>query len=206
MTSSGHPGDGGIEKRRDVTGMILVGGKSRRMGTDKAFIRVGGVPLFERVLSVFRESFSEILLVGDRGERFAGYQLRVVPDIYPGSSLGGLYTGLYHAGTERVFVSPCDMPFPSAGLLRYLCSLSASHDAVVPQTGRGFEPLFAVYAKKCLKAMKELLDGGNLRVFDLYRHVDTLFVSGAGLAPFDPGGRAFVNVNTPEELESLSEP
>ena len=80
--------------KHDITGVILVGGKSRRMGRDKAFLDVAGKSLFERVLEVFRESFDRIVLVGDREERFAAYGLPVLPDIYPGSSLGGLYTGL----------------------------------------------------------------------------------------------------------------
>ena len=76
----------------DITGVILVGGKSRRMGRDKAFLEVAGKPLIERVLEVFRNSFTQVILVGNREERFAGYGLPVLPDIYPGSALGGLYT------------------------------------------------------------------------------------------------------------------
>ena len=79
----------------DITGVILVGGKSSRMGQDKAFLEIAGRPLFERVLEVFRECFDRIVLVGDRVERFAGYGLPVLPDIYPGSALGGtLYRAL----------------------------------------------------------------------------------------------------------------
>src|SRR6266496_3487290 len=135
----------------DITGVILVGGKSRRMGRDKAFLEVSGKPLFERVLTVFRESFDRIVLVGDREDRFTGYGLPVVPDIYPGSALGGLYTGLHHATTEYVFVAPCDLIFPDGELLRYLCSLKDGYDAVVAAPGHGFEPLFALYAKSCLE-------------------------------------------------------
>ena len=99
----------------DITGVILVGGKSRRMGRDKAFLQIVGKTLFERVLEIFRESFDRIVLVGDRAERFAAYDLPVLPDIYPGSALGGLYTALYHAETEYIFVSSCDLPFSQQG-------------------------------------------------------------------------------------------
>ena len=66
---------------RDITGVILVGGKSRRMGRDKAFLQIAGKTLFERVLEIFRESFDRLVLVGDRAERFTGYALPVLPDI-----------------------------------------------------------------------------------------------------------------------------
>ena len=75
------------------------------MGKDKAFLKVSGKPLFERVQEVLCESFEQVILVGDREERFVDYGLPILPDIYPGSALGGLYTGLYHASTEYVFVS-----------------------------------------------------------------------------------------------------
>ncbi|MFH2121298.1 MAG: NTP transferase domain-containing protein [Pseudomonadota bacterium] len=71
------------------------------MLTYKGRLQIAGKPLFERVLEVFRESFDRLVLVGDRAERFSCYGLPVLPDIYPGSALGGLYTGLYHSATEH---------------------------------------------------------------------------------------------------------
>lgn len=188
---------------RDITGIILVGGQSRRMGRDKAFLQVGGRPLFERVLSVFRECFDRVVLVGDREERFAAYDLPVVGDIYPGSALGGLYTGLHHAETERVFVSSCDMPFPNAAVIRHLCALGKGFDAVVPTTAHGYEPLFALYARRCLGPMRELLESGNFCVYDFYPQVRVRYVPAAQLAPYDRDGKALLNVNTPEEYDAV---
>jgi molybdenum cofactor guanylyltransferase len=189
--------------RHDVTGVILVGGKSRRMGRDKAFLQIAGKPLFERVLEVFRESFDLLLLVGDRAERFARFGLPVLPDIYPGSALGGLYTGLRHAETEYIFVASCDLPFPNRDILLSLCSLRGGFDAVVPNTAQGFEPLFAVYAKSCLGPMKGLLESGNMRVYDFYPQVRVRYVQGEELAHLDRDGRSFMNINSPEELEKI---
>jgi molybdopterin-guanine dinucleotide biosynthesis protein A len=187
----------------DITGVILVGGKSRRMGKDKAFLEVAGIPLIERVLQVFRGSFENVVLVGDREERFAGYGLPVLPDIYPGSSLGGLYTGLHHAATEYVFVSSCDLPFPNAEVLRCLCSLRNGFDAVVPTTANGHEPFFALYAKSCLGPIKALLDSGDCCAYAYYPRVRVRYVPYEELARFDRDGRAFLNVNTPEEFARI---
>lgn len=187
----------------DITGVILVGGKSRRMGRDKAFLEVAGKPLIKRLLEVFRESFAQVVLVGNREERFAGYGLPVLPDIYPGSSLGGLYTGLHNATTEYIFVSSCDLPFPSTEVLRYLCSLRDGFDAVVPATARGYEPLFAVYSKTCLGPIRTLLESGDCCAYGYYPQVRVRYVTLEELARFDRDGKAFLNVNTPEEFAKI---
>jgi len=192
-------------QQRDITGVILVGGKSRRMGKDKAFLEVAGKPMFERVLDLFRESFARVLLVGNGGERFAGYGVTVAPDIYPGSSLGGLYTGLHDAETEYVFVSSCDIPFPSAGVIDHLCSLREGFDAVVPSTGYGYEPLFALYSKSCLAPIKAQLDSGEFCAFAYYPQIRVRYVLPEELARFDRDGRAFLNLNTPEEYAKIGE-
>ena len=194
-----------LKPHRDITGVILVGGKSRRMGRDKAFLEIAGRPLFEIILDLFRESFSRILLVGNREERFASYGLPVVPDIYPGSSLGGLYTGLHHAETEHVFVSSCDLPFPSARVLRHLCSLKEGYDAVVPSTSYGYEPLFALYAKSCLAPIRAQLDRGEFCAFSYYPQINIRYVPPEELAPLDRDGKAFLNLNTPEEFATIGE-
>ncbi len=184
----------------NITGVILVGGKSRRMGMDKAFLDVRGKPLFERVLNLFRGNFAQTLLVGDRNERFAGYGMQVVPDIYPGSALGGLFTGLSYAETGHVFAAACDMIYPNRELLHHLCSLKDDFDAVVPKTGRGLEPLFALYSKRCLDPMMDLLGRESYRIIDFYTQVRVRYVDGDELDLFDSKGKSFTNINTPEDL------
>lgn len=129
------------DDRHNVTGVILIGGKSRRMGRDKAFLQISGKTFFEGVLGVLRDSFDRLLLVGDRAECFAGYDLPVLPDIYPGSALGGLYPALHRAETEYIFVSSCDLPFPNGGILRYLCSLRDGRSFVNVNTPEEFEKI-----------------------------------------------------------------
>ncbi|MEW6333460.1 MAG: molybdenum cofactor guanylyltransferase [Thermodesulfobacteriota bacterium] len=188
---------------QDITGVILVGGKSRRMGQDKAFLQIAGKPLFERVLEVFRESFDRIVLVGNRAQRFAGYGLPVLPDIYPGSALGGLYTGLYHAKTDQVFVGSCDMPFPNRAVVGYLCSLQSGFDAVVPVREHGFEPLFALYARSCLEPMRRLLESGHFCAYEYYPQIRVRYVPRREMAHLDRDGKSFWNLNTPEDLEKI---
>lgn len=185
----------------DITGIILVGGKSRRMGRDKAFLDFHGTPLFENVLDLFRDTFRQVALVGDRAERFAAYPVPVFPDIYPGSALGGLYTGLVHASTGYIAVASCDMPFPSGDVLRHLCSLRTGYDVVVPATSHGYEPLFAVYAKSCLPTIRKFLDDGNYCAFGYYPQLKVREVTEAEIASFATPHHCFINLNTPEQAE-----
>jgi len=192
-----------IQCMADVTGVILVGGQSKRMGRDKALLSFGGTPLVERVIDAFRPLFPRTILVGDRGERFAPYGLPVYPDIHPGSALGGLHAGLARAGTPYVFVSACDVPWPDPRVIERLCSLREGYDVVVPRTAGGLDPLFAVYGTKCLPAMERMLREGNYRIYDFYPEVRTRHVEPAELADLVTPGRTFVNVNTPEEFENV---
>lgn len=183
----------------DITGIILVGGKSRRMGRDKAFLTIDGQPIVERILTVFRDNFAEVVLVGGPEERYATYGFPHVPDIYPGSSLGGLYSGLFRAGTEYVFVASCDLPYPNGDLLRYFCSLRAGYDAVVPVSASGYEPLFALYRKSCLGPMQSLLERGNFCAYGYFPDINVRYVPQHELAALDREGTAFVNINTPAQ-------
>jgi molybdopterin-guanine dinucleotide biosynthesis protein A len=187
----------------DVTGVILVGGKNSRMGRDKAFLPIGGVPIFERVLEVLKRHLEKVILIGDRPERFTRYGLPVHPDLYPGSSLGGLYTGLHVSETRYIFAAPCDLPFASDDLLQYVISLREEFDVVVPMTGGDPEPLFALYSKDCLNPMRELLEAGNFRIFDFYPRIRVRRVLETDLRHLDGSDKAFLNVNTPEEYERL---
>lgn len=187
----------------DVTGVILVGGKSSRMGRDKALLPLHGTILLDTVLDTLRTGLQRVILVGDHPERFDGYGLSIYPDIFPGSSLGGLYTGLSRAETPYIFASACDLPFSSPSILRLILSLGEGFDAVVPLNDGYPEPLFALYHKNCLEPMKKLLDARNYRIYDFYPRVRIRYVTAEELATVGGIGRAFLNVNTIKEYEAI---
>ncbi|MDD2310179.1 MAG: molybdenum cofactor guanylyltransferase [Desulfuromonadaceae bacterium] len=189
------------DRNSDITGVILVGGKSRRMGQDKAFLPVGGRPLVARLVACLSGCFERLLLVGDQGERFHSYGLPVLPDLYPGSSLGGLYTGLYHAETSHIFVSSCDLPFPNAELVQLICSQKKGYDAVIPTTRGGMEPLFALYGKSSLPAMHAALDAGNYRITELLAGLHVNYLVPDLVDKVDRDGKALINLNTPQEYQ-----
>lgn len=177
----------------DVTGVILAGGKSSRMGRDKARLELGGVSLFDKMAATLRSVVPRVIIAGDRPD-LAGPDLSYFPDRYPGSALGGLYTGLAEAGTSFVFVSPCDLPFPKADVIRTLLDQRSGYDVVVPRTRGGLEPVFAVYGRNCLGPMQEMLERNHYRIYDFYPRMRTLELDMSDF-PAD-WERSLWNVNT----------
>lgn len=188
---------------RNVTGVVLVGGKSSRMGRDKATLPIDGEPLVNKVLAALRTCLPDLILIGNRPERFDKYELPIFPDIHPGSALGGLHTGLSRAKTPYIFASACDLPFASPHILRYLISVGDGFDATVPLSGEHPEPLFSLYHKNCLDPMEQLLKAGNYRIRDLFPLVRTRFVPEAEFAGTGEGERPFLNINTVDEYEAI---
>lgn len=190
------------EPLQDVTGVILAGGRSSRMGRDKAILEVDGVPLFERVLSAMTPFFSRLLIAGDRPD-LARPGIPFVPDRYPGSALGGLHGALAAAETPWIFVAACDMPYPDPALIRLILQARHGYDVIVPRTSTGLEPLFALYGKGCLAPMEAMLSEGRYRIYDFYDEVRVRILTEEDL----PAGaeRAFVNINTPTDYGRATE-
>lgn len=186
----------------DVTGVLLAGGKSRRMGRDKALLQVDGKTLFESSLRLLMRFFSRILIAGDRPD-LEQPGIVSIADIYPGSALGGLHTGLFAAATDWIFVAPCDMPYPDARIIERLLAERRGVDAVVPRTHDGYEPVFALYHKNCLAPMESMLRQNQFRIYDFYQQIDIRYLDPHEL----PEGweRALLNLNTPEQLTVLLE-
>ncbi|MBE0599556.1 MAG: molybdenum cofactor guanylyltransferase [Desulfuromonadales bacterium] len=187
----------------DVTGVILAGGRSSRMGRDKATLLVDGVRIFDRTRALLREFFPQVLIAGDRPD-LADAQTPCFPDLYPGSALGGLYTGLYHAQTPYILAAACDIPYPDRQLLRPLLDHYQEQDVVVFRTREGLEPLFAIYGKRCLAPMRGMLENGNYRIYDFFPEVRTCYLDPEQFAAAT-WRRSLTNVNTPDEYGSLPE-
>jgi len=182
----------------------MAGGKSRRMGRDKAWLDLGdGRPIVQRVIDVLRDVADEVFLVAN-DERFATLGLRVVPDRFPeGGALGGIATGVGAATHDRVLVAACDMPFLRPDVFRLLIARSEGYDVVIPKVGDDLETLHALYAKACLPAMEHALGAGKMRIVSFLGEVRVLELGEDELRRVDPGLASFTNVNTPEELEAV---
>jgi len=186
-----------------ITIAVQAGGKSSRMGEDKALIRLAGIPLIERVLARIDGLADEILITTNRPETLTHLNLRMAGDEVPGAgALHGLKTALDAAQSEIVLILSCDTPFVSRELLEHLLNRAHEADAIVPKHGDKYEPLQAVYNRsRCLPAVEAALGSGERRMISFYPQVHVLPIEEPILSELDPSGLSFFNVNTAEDLE-----
>ena len=188
-----------------ISGAVLAGGRSRRMGTDKALLVLDGETLLARAVRVLRACCDEVFVVG--WQRI-GVDLDVpfVPDdIADAGPLAGIASALRHAAHRRCVVVACDMPRLSATVIRAMIDEPSTADVVVPWTrlvGRhgpsgSYSPLHAIYAQNCLPVIDAHLARDQRRVVDLFRDVTVMKLDEDWLATHDPSGEALLNVNDP---------
>jgi molybdopterin-guanine dinucleotide biosynthesis protein A len=190
-----------------VSAAIMAGGKSKRMGQDKAWIELDGEPLVKRVADVLAQVADEVIVVAN-DPKYERLGLRVVRDRYPdGGALGGIATGVTAATHDTVLVAACDMPFLSVDVWRLIVGHAGEADVVIPRVGGEFETLHALYTKACVPHIARSLAENRLRVISFFDQVKVLAIEEPELRAADPTLRSFTNVNTPEELASaLSAP
>jgi molybdopterin-guanine dinucleotide biosynthesis protein A len=187
-----------------MTGIILSGGKNSRMGKNKALLEVGGKRLIDRTVALFQSVFKEVIIVTANPLDYLDQKTVIVTDILPDKgALGGVYTGLFYAAGEYAFVGACDMPFMNRAFLEYMVSRADGYDIIVPAPPDGLQPLHAIYARRCLPAIRSLLDRGRLQIKELYPGQRLLKIPPEVLRAHDPEGRMFMNLNTPEDLLKL---
>jgi len=188
-----------------MTGVLLAGGKSRRMGPDKRFLELEGRTLLERALSVLESLFSEVIVVvAEPVLRLSGLRHQVVTDLVPNcATLGGLYTGLSSAAQGRIFAAACDMPFLNQSVIKWMAKLDRNADVVMAQLANGLQPMHAVYSKACLPHLERMLNARNLKVQELSQTpgLSVRLVSEDELREADPQFLSFLNINTVADLE-----
>ena len=188
----------------NITGVILGGGQSRRMGRDKRRLNWEGEPFLDLVCRLMSALFDEILVVTAQEDYDCSHlPVRLVTDKIPQKgSLGGLYTGLLEAQNPLTFVVACDMPFLLKESIVRLC-LEPANDIVVVKLSTGMQPLHARYSKRCAPIVEQMIQEGDLKIQNL--------VSRSGLTvkifeeslfdDIDPYRQSFMNINTPADLE-----
>jgi molybdopterin-guanine dinucleotide biosynthesis protein A len=181
---------------------ILAGGRSSRMGTDKAFVPVGGRPIIEWIVAQVSALGDETILITNRPADYAHLGLPMFQDVLPNhGALGGLYSALARAHNPHVLCVACDMPFAERALLDHLIQLRGEADVVMPRLGGEAEPFRAVYARAaCLSPMRAALEAKRWRANSFLPDVRVRFVEDVELDQFDPQRISFFNVNTPADL------
>lgn len=188
----------------EATGVVLAGGRSMRMGRDKAALPIGGEPLIRRAVTRLRLAVPRVVVIGPRALQAYVPDVEVFADCVAGlGPLGGFITALGVVRTPWLFLVACDMPFVAPALVRAMLDSAAGTpdaDAVVLRTPRGREPLHAVYGRAHTAEAVETYaaeDGRSLQ--ELLRRLTVREMSLAEANAYDPSGLSAFNANTPEE-------
>lgn len=188
---------------KGVTGIVLAGGKSRRMGTEKGMLKLGSKHMIEYSIEVLEGICNQILIIENSDTyNFLGYE--VIADIIPKSGpMGGIYTGLLNSNNDLNLLLSCDMPFIHPDLLKDLVKSSSGFDIVVPwHGGQNFEPMCAFYHKNSMKVFYEFIQRQNFKIPDTFEQLKThKFLFHSNLNYYT--GDLFFNVNSKEEFEQL---
>ena len=196
----------GPRRFSEVSGFVLAGGASRRMGSNKALLSLGSERLVDRQIRLLRAICRSVAIVGPPNT-YAESEIHVYQDEIPGQGpLGGILTGLRRARTEFSLFLSCDMPLMDARFLRYLCerALACRASATVPPPwAKGRYPLCAVLRRGAVAMVRSCLASGQNRVNRFFSRCQRHAISKAEFARAGFSPRIFCNLNTPEEYERL---
>jgi molybdopterin-guanine dinucleotide biosynthesis protein A len=187
-----------------LAGVVLCGGRSVRMGIDKATIDIGGATLLDRAVSRLTEACDPVLIAP--GELHLAIDARhLIPDALPWAGpLGGIVAALHRSPHRLLAVVAVDMPWLDAALLRLLADRIADHDVAVCQTQRGLEPLHAVYARSALPVAEAALRSQERSLRAMIAQLRTLTIAEGDWRNAGFSERFASNLNTPKDLEGLS--
>lgn len=187
-----------------VTGIILAGGRSSRMGRDKTFILYDNETLIERTVRKLQNFVDEIIIASNNTEKYKLPGIAEVPDRYPGMGpLGGMHAGLIAARYWHSFIVSCDMPFFTEELAKNLLERRDGYDVIVPEIGNRLEPLCAVYSRNCIEPIEQCLQADIRQVYQFYDKVKVRKVAESELRQVGNLTEIFCNLNTPEDLGCL---
>ncbi len=185
--------------------IILSGGKSSRMGTNKALLKINEKTNIERIRDTLKIYFDDIILVTNEPESYEFLGVKMAPDHYPGMGpLAGLHAGLSASVYDRNFIAACDMPFVSGELAAALIKQCRSHDAVIPVINGRQHPLFSVFQKRTAELAAKSIEAGNLRMTHLLEQLNVLYLTEKELGKLvrTDMERIFFNMNRPDEYEA----
>jgi molybdopterin-guanine dinucleotide biosynthesis protein A len=190
---------------RDVSGVVLAGGKSSRYGKNKALVEINGVTLIERVMRVMHSLFQDVILITNTPDEYAHLRLPMHQDLIRGlGPMGGIYTALSAMENHAGFFVACDMPFLNQELIQHMVEIRDYFDVVVPRISQKMEALHALYGKGCLPAIERLIDSRQYQIIQFLSSVSVRYVDEDEIRRFDPGLDSFFNVNRPHELRRFN--
>jgi len=190
------------------TAIILAGGKSRRMGFDKQFLKFRDKYIIEIIAEKLQEVFNEIIIVTSRPEEYQKYGFKLAEDeVKDFGPMAGIHAGLKSSGSMYNYVVACDMPFINIAYMKYMMELIKEYDGevdgVITRLGEWIEPFNAFYSKNLIDRIEENIRTNKRQINLLLKDSNVIYVSEAKAREFSSDWEMFTNINTFKDYESL---
>jgi len=200
------------EERRisGITAVILAGGRNTRYPEPKGLIKIDGFSIIDRNLALLHSIFDDICISTNSPEIYFRFGARLLGDVLASRGpMSGIYTALRNSGGNDVFVMACDMPFPSAGLIKLICEkhldngMAGEYDATIPVFGGKPQPLFGVYCRTVINSLEDAIISDKVCLVRFLEDISVFYVDEAEIRSADQDGRSFMNINTPEDYDAV---
>jgi molybdopterin-guanine dinucleotide biosynthesis protein A len=194
----------------DITGVILSGGKSTRMGKDKSVLRIGEETIIAHLCRMMAGLFTRVVVIGEASVETLVDGVEVYPDLYPGNGpLGGIHTGMVHAAAEKIFLLPCDAPLLTPEIIKKIIGHPSGKPIIIPR-GAGFiQHLIGLFSVSLLPDIEQVIDRGNIGTAGRNQEKCSIgrFINGHAHEivefPVVDYPNEFLNLNSPADYEIL---
>ncbi len=212
-------------KIENICGVILSGGKSKRMGTDKAMLKVDGTPAIERIFNTLSGIFRDIIIISDYPQNYKYLTSNIYPDIYRSAGpIGGIHSALSNAENSHIFVVSCDIPLINENSIRYIInkkifsqkiSQKNDIDITLPIAFGRLQPLCGIYPKNCLPVFDGILSGagelggsknkklGLIKALESLKALENFEINTIDFDASDMDCNCFLNMNDPDDYETI---
>lgn len=196
---------------KDITGIILAGGKSKRMGLNKSFLKVGEVTMIERTTELMKSLFERVILITNTPDEYKFLGIEMFEDIYKNvGPLAGIHSGLSHSNTDKNFIISCDMPFVNKGVIEFIIKYKTNKSITITKADGFVQQLCGLYSKQDLQEIVEIIDDDKFeinnsqkcgcKVLQLVQKLDADIIDIANeYDGYEEG--MFLNMNKPEDFE-----
>lgn len=159
----------------DITGVILAGGKSLRMGTNKSFLKIGNQTIIERIVDLMRSIFPEVIIITNSPDEYKFLNIPLYEDIYKWKGpLAGIHSALTHTKTEKIFVLSCDVPLMTKEMIQYIVDYKSDKPVIFCEAAGYHQPLVGIYSKKIIKEIEYFISNNDLNDKSFHKFLSSI--------------------------------
>lgn len=193
---------------KDITGIILAGGKSSRMQVDKALLKLGDKTVIEIIASKLKIIFNDVLISANDYKEYNFLNLPIVKDVFYGKGpLSGIHSALKYSSTEKNFIISCDMPLVSVELINFISNYNSNKEIILPEAEGRIQQLCGIYCKSILPSIEKIILDSEKdhkikgSIYDLIERASSDIIDVETFPFYHP--YMFLNMNTPEDYELI---